>query len=156
LMAGHLADSIANAETVRAFARESEEARIHRLNVADFGKKTLRSWDYQNINVNLITSPLYVLTNSLVLIVALWTSRSNGASLEAVFVTFSYYTAITRMVWQFNRVYRNVEGALTDAAQFTELLLDPVAVADATHPERFTPADHAIEFKNISFRYSPA
>src|SRR5262249_15568683 len=29
VLAGHLADSIANAETVRAFARESEEARIH-------------------------------------------------------------------------------------------------------------------------------
>src|SRR6266545_2651509 len=40
VLAGHLADSIANAETVRAFARESEEARIHARNVADFGTKT--------------------------------------------------------------------------------------------------------------------
>src|SRR4029434_1058071 len=45
VLAGHLADSIANAETVRAFARESEEARIHARNVADFGTKTLPSWD---------------------------------------------------------------------------------------------------------------
>src|SRR5262249_9844176 len=41
VLAGHLADSIANAETVRAFARESEEARIHAGNVADFGTKVL-------------------------------------------------------------------------------------------------------------------
>ena len=34
-------------------------------------------------------------------------------------------------MWEFNRIYRNLEGALTDAAQFTELLLDPPAVTDA-------------------------
>ena len=28
-------------------------------------------------------------------------------------------------MWEFNRIYRNLEGALTDAAQFADLLLDP-------------------------------
>src|SRR6185436_6454064 len=108
VLAGHLADSISNAETVRAFARESEEARIHKGNVADFGSKVLRSWDYQNLNVDLITSPLYVLTNTLGLIIALWASGGTGHRLEVVFLTFSYYTAVTRVVWEFNRVYRNL------------------------------------------------
>ncbi len=34
-------------------------------------------------------------------------------------------------MWEFNRIYRNIESAMTDAAQFTELLLDPPAVVDA-------------------------
>src|SRR4029453_10221146 len=38
-LSGHLADSIANAETVRAFAREPDEARIHADNVGDYGAK---------------------------------------------------------------------------------------------------------------------
>jgi ATP-binding cassette, subfamily B, bacterial len=42
-LAGHVADSIANAETVRAFAREPDEARMHARNVGDYGAKTLRS-----------------------------------------------------------------------------------------------------------------
>ncbi len=71
LLAGHVADSITNAEAVRAFAREHEEAAIHAANVRDFGGKTLRSWDYQNFRVNTITAPMYVLTNTLGLIVAL-------------------------------------------------------------------------------------
>src|SRR5262245_51835952 len=54
VLAGHLADSIANAETVRAFAREKHEAVIHAHNVHDFSAKTLRSWDYQNLNVDMI------------------------------------------------------------------------------------------------------
>ena len=37
-------------------------------------------------------------------------------------------------MWEFNRIYRNLEGALTDAAQFAELLLDPPSVIDVGSP----------------------
>ena len=75
VLAGHLADSIANAETVRAFAREAEEAAMHEHNVRDFGRKTLRSWDYQNTRIDMLASPMFVLTNLGGLIVALAPSR---------------------------------------------------------------------------------
>jgi ATP-binding cassette subfamily B protein len=153
VVAGHLADSITNAETVRAFAREKEEAHMHAANVLDYGRKTQRSWDYQNVRVDLVTSPMFVLTNLAGLAVALATTRG-GPGLEAVFITFSYYTTATRVMWEFNRVYRELEGALTDAAQFTELLLDPPAVTDAAAPLPFAPAHSGVEFKNASFRYS--
>src|SRR4029077_11397891 len=96
-LAGHVADSIANAETVRAFAREPEEAHIHAHNVGDYGAKTLRSWQYQNTRVDTVTSPMYVLTNTLGLIVALTASQGTGASLATVFITFSYFAQITRV-----------------------------------------------------------
>ena len=128
VLAGHVADSIANAEAVRAFARESHEARIHAGNVFDFGAKTLTSWDYQNMRVDMVTAPMLVLTNTLGLIVALWLGGAGGAGFEAVFITFSYYGTATRVMWEFNRIYRNLEGALTDAAQFAELFLDPPRV----------------------------
>jgi ATP-binding cassette, subfamily B, bacterial len=156
VLAGHVADSIANAEAVRAFAREAHEARIHADNVGDFGTKTLRSWDYQNMRVDLVTSPMFVATNTLGLIVALGVRGDAGASLEAVFITFSYYATATRVMWEFNRIYRNMEGALTDAAQFTELLLDPPAVVDAGKTEVFCPADFGVELRDVSFRHSAA
>jgi ATP-binding cassette subfamily B protein len=156
VLAGHLADSIANAEAVRAFAREPEEATIHSRNVLDLGAKTLRSWDYQNLRVDTITAPMHILTNTLGLVVALVTSGGTGASLEAVFITFSYYTAATRVMWQFNRIYRSLETALTDAAQFTELLLDPPAVVDLDEPLPFTPREFSVELRDVTFRYSPA
>ncbi len=155
-LAGHVADSIANAEAVRAFAREPEEASIHAQNVGDYGAKTLRSWDYQNLRVDTLTSPMYVLTNTLGLVIALYTSRGSGANLEAVFITFSYYAATTRVMWAFNRIYRNLEGALTDAAQFAELLLDPPSVVDANPSDAFVPKDFGIAFEGVSFRYSRA
>lgn len=155
-LAGHLADSISNAEAVRAFAREPEEARIHALNVEDYGFKTLRAWDYQNLRVDTITAPMYVLTNALGLMIALSTGKATGAGLQAIFITFSYYASITRVMWEFSRIYRNLEGALTEAAQFTELLLDPPAVVDAGETKPFAPAHYGIEMKKVCFRYEPS
>jgi ABC-type multidrug transport system ATPase subunit len=73
-----------------------------------------------------------------------------------VFITFSYYSTATRVMWEFNRIYRNLEGALTDAAQFAELLLDPPAVTDVPAPIAFAPSHSGVEFRAVSFRYSPA
>ncbi|MGH9753737.1 MAG: ABC transporter ATP-binding protein [Blastocatellia bacterium] len=151
-LAGHVADSISNAEVVRAFAREPEEARMHARNVKDYGSKALRSWDYQNLRVDTITAPMYVLTNALGLVIALAT----GAGLQTVFITFSYYAGITRVMWEFNRIYRNLESALTEAAQFTELLLDPPAVVDADETKPFAPAHYGIEMRKVCFRYGPS
>ena len=156
VLAGHVADSITNAETVRAFAREDEEARIHADNVCDFGAKTLRSWDYQNMRVDLVTAPMFVITNTLGLMLALWVGSKSASSLEAVFITFSYYATATRVMWEFNRTYRNLEGALTEAAQFAEMLLDPPQVLDADQAEDFTPADFGVELRDVGFRYSPS
>ena len=155
-LAGHMADSILNAEAVRAFAREDEEARIHASHVREYGRKAQRSWDYQNFRVDMITSPMFVLTNTLGLVVALWTAAGTGRHLETVFVTFSYFATATRVMWEFNRIYRNLEGALTDAAQFAELLLDPPAVADPPAPEPFAPVDSSVELRAIDFRYAAA
>jgi ATP-binding cassette subfamily B protein len=57
-------------------------------------------------------------------------------------------------MWEFNRMYRNLEGALTDAAQFGELLLDPPAVVDAETAEVFAPRDYSVELRSVSFRYA--
>jgi ATP-binding cassette, subfamily B, bacterial len=155
-LAGHVADSISNAEAVRAFAREPEEARIHARNVKDYGSKALRSWDYQNLRVDTITAPMYVLTNALGLVIALATGGAAGAGLQTVFITFSYYAGIPRVMWEFNRIYRNLESALTEAAQFTELLLDPPAVVDAAETKPFAPAHYGIEMRKVCFRYAPS
>jgi ATP-binding cassette subfamily B protein len=124
--------------------------------VEDFGSKVLRSWDYQNLRVDTITAPMYVLTNALGLIIALAKGGSTGARLQTVFITFSFYAGITRVMWEFNRIYRNLEGALTEAAQFTELLLDPPAVVDAAEAKPFAPSHYGIEMRKVCFRYEPS
>jgi ABC-type multidrug transport system fused ATPase/permease subunit len=49
-VSGHVADSLMNMDTIRAFAAEDREAAEHRSRVADQRRKTLRSWDYEDIS----------------------------------------------------------------------------------------------------------
>jgi ATP-binding cassette subfamily B protein len=154
ILAGHVADSITNAETVRAFAREREEAAIHARNVDDFMAKMLRAWNYQNTRVDVVTSPLYVLTNTLGLLVALAIGRGSGFAIEAAFLTFSYFAQTTRVMWELSRIYRNLETSLTDAAQFTELLLCPPAIVDADPVEPFQPRDASVRFRSVRFAHA--
>ena len=126
VLAGHVADSIANAEAVRAFARERDEARIHAAQRAGLRREDAAVVGLPELPRRHVTSPMYVLTNTLGLIVALAISRGTGGAAWRPCSSRSATTATaTRVMWEFNRIYRNLEGALTDAAQFADLLLDP-------------------------------
>ena len=152
-VAGHVADSISNMEAVRAFAREPHEAEVHRKNVGRYARKALRSWDYQNQRVEMVTMPMYVLTNLTGVILAIHVGRGGLLSLETVFVTFSYYASATRVMWEFNQIYRNLESTLAEAAQFCELLLDEPTVVDVPEPELLRARDSSVHFDRIRFRY---
>lgn len=149
---GHIADVISNAHTAKAFAREPHELQIHGHYIQDFMRKTKKTWDYQNLRIDTVTSPFYVLTNAIGLILAL-SLHSHGLAIPTVFVTFSYFASSTRAMWDFNRIYRNIETSLADAAQFTELLLNDPKVQDAGEPQNFKVKLGIIDFKNVTFRY---
>ncbi|WP_218022269.1 ABC transporter transmembrane domain-containing protein [Nocardia amamiensis] len=122
-VSGHVADSLANMQVVRAFAAEPQEAAEHRRRVASSRRKSLRSWDYANLRIDTLVAPLLVLTNVIGLLIALGLSGGN-AGVEAIVVAFTYYFNATGIMFRFNQIYRRLETVLTEAAQFTELLLD--------------------------------
>ncbi len=150
---GYVADIIGNIDAVKSYANENIEAKNHTLNVSDFMTKMKKTWDYQNLKIDITTSPFYVLTNALGLVIALFLSTNTGANLVVVFVAFSYYATVTRVMWEFNQVYRSIESSVTAAAQFTDLLLDEVKIKDISHPQSFHVSQGAIELKNVTFRY---
>jgi ATP-binding cassette subfamily B protein len=154
-LAGHVADAITNIDAVRLFSREAEEGATHARNVAHWRSLALRSWDYQNRRIDVVTGPLYVGTNLLGIVLAVALADGGRFNLAAVFVTFTYYVRVTDVVWAFNQLYRNIESQLSTAAQFTELLLDPPTVTDppapAPAPARFR--DAGVEFRGVWFTY---
>jgi ATP-binding cassette subfamily B protein len=153
-VAGHVADSITNMDAVRLFSREPEEATIHARNVDHWRGLALRSWDYQNRRIDMVTTPLYVATNVVGVLLAVMLVDAGGRfSLTAVFVTFTYYSRFTEIVWQFNQIYRNIETHLSTAAQFTELLLDAPTVTDPVDPAVPRFRDSSVEFRNVTFGY---
>jgi ATP-binding cassette subfamily B protein len=151
-MAGHIADVIGNMDAVQAFAHHDHEQRRHIENVNEYMTKALKSWDYHTLKVDMSISPLYVLTNVLGLGIALLLS-DEAKTISIVFVTFSYFSLATRILWEFNRTYRNIENALAEAAQFTDLLLVPSAIQETPDANKLTVERGEVEFKDVTFAY---
>jgi len=154
-VSGHVADSLMNMDTIRAFAAEESEAAEHRSRVADQRKKSVLSWDYGNLRIDTLVAPMSVLTNvlGLLLAVALGGGRHG---VEAIIVAFTYYSNATQIMFEFNQIYRSMESSLTEAAQFTELLLTPPTVVDPVAPEPLRPAVRDVRFEQVTFAHAGA
>jgi ATP-binding cassette subfamily B protein len=140
-------------DTIRAFAAEDREAAEHRSRVADQRRKTLRSWDYGNLRIDTLVAPMSVLTNvfGLLLAVAL---GAGGHGIEAIIVAFTYYSNATRIMFEFNQIYRRLESSMTEAAQFTELLLTPPTVLDPVVPEPLRQQASDVRFERVRFTHA--
>jgi ATP-binding cassette subfamily B protein len=154
-MSGHVADALMNMDTVRAFAAEPREAAEHRSRVAKSRNLALRSWDYSNLRIDTLVAPMSVLTNALGLLLAVTLARGTHG-VEAVMVAFTYYSSATRIMFEFNQIYRRLESSLTEAAQFTELLLIPPTVLDPPVPEPLRPGRGDIHFERVTFAHASA
>ncbi|WP_046728146.1 ABC transporter ATP-binding protein [Streptomyces humi] len=154
-VSGHVADSLMNMDTVRAFAAERREAAEHRLRVAESRRRQLRSWDYGNLRIDTFVAPMSVATNALGLLLAV-ALAGGGHSVEAVVVAFTYFSNATRIMFEFNQIYRRMESSMTEAAQFTELLLDPPTVLDPAVPEPLAPRAADVRFEKVSFTHAGA
>jgi ATP-binding cassette subfamily B protein len=151
-MAGHVADVIGNMDAVQAFAHHKHEQDRHVKNVEDYMGKALKSWDYHTMRVDMSISPIYVATNVLGLGLALMLS-DDAKTISAVFVTFSYFSLATRILWEFNRTYRNIENAIAEAGQFTDLLLAAPAITERENAERLKVKRGEVEFQDVTFNY---
>jgi ATP-binding cassette, subfamily B, bacterial len=153
-LTGHVADIIGNAHAVRSFAAEANELATHKENVDDFIGKAKRSWDYQTRVVDMVIAPLYVLTNVLGLSLVIYLGHKNGdITTESVLVTFGFFAAATKALFEFNQIYRDMETSLTEGAQFTEYLLENPKIVDATSTDLHVRDAH-IDFENVHFAYT--
>jgi len=151
-VSGHVADSLMNMDTVRAFAAEEREAAEHRVRVAESKRLMLRSWDYGNLRIDTFVAPMSVLTNALGLLLAVLLA-GGGHSVEAMVVAFTYFMNATRIMFEFNQIYRRMESSMTEAAQFTELLLTSPTVVDPAAPEPLAPRSADVRFDQVTFAH---
>ncbi|WP_082317671.1 ABC transporter ATP-binding protein [Streptomyces sp. NRRL WC-3549] len=154
-VSGHVADSLMNMDTVQSFAAEEREAAEHRSRVARSRRLTLRSWDYGNLRIDTLVAPMSVLTNVVGVLLAV--SLAGGElGVEAVIVAFTYYANATRIMFEFNQIYRRLESSMTEAAQFTELLLQPPTVLDPPAPEPLLRETADVRFEKVTFAHAGA
>jgi ATP-binding cassette, subfamily B, bacterial len=152
-VSGHVADSLMNMDTIRAFAAEEREAAEHKSRVDDQRRKSLLSWDYGNLRIDALVAPMSVLTNVLGLLLAVALGGGKHG-IEAIIVAFTYYSNATQIMFEFNQIYRRLESSLTEAAQFAELLLTPPTVVDPVAPEPLRPKMNDVRFERMTFAHA--
>lgn len=154
-VSGHVSDTLSNMDAVRAYAAELREAAEHRRRVADNRVLALRSWDYSNLRIDMIVAPMSVVANVLGLVLAIGVAtRPGGAGVAAIVVVFAYFLQAAGIMFDFNQTYRHLERTTTEAAQFTELLLDEPRVVDVDEPEPLVPAGAGVRFDRVTFVHS--
>jgi ATP-binding cassette subfamily B protein len=154
-LSGHVADTLTNMDAVRAYASERREAAEHRRRVAENRRLTLISWDYHNLRIDTLVAPLSVLTGLAGLVLALVSaSRPGGPGIEAVVVTVAYFGQATNILFEFNQTYRELERSITEAAQFTELLLTGPTVLDPESPREPVVGRADVALRQVRFTHA--
>ncbi len=152
-MAGRLSDSLTNMFAVKSFAKETEESGNYGSHVDDFTSKYRKAGMFQNFRLDFAIAPIYVITNLIGLIAAIFFSQKFGLPVGAIVVVFSYYAQITRVSWEVNNVYRRIENCVTEAAEFTQLMLEPTKVLDAPNATALDLKNTDIKFNKVGFKY---
>jgi ATP-binding cassette subfamily B protein len=153
-MAGRLSDALTNMLGVKSFAKEKREYTTFGKYADDFAAKFKHAADHHNLKVDLILSPLYVATNVLGLFLAIYFVNKLSLQPGTIVVVFSYYMQVTRVFWEINRIYRHIESALGEAAEFTQMFLVPPAVEDVPNARSLKISDAKISFESVNFRYA--
>src|SRR3989344_4937244 len=153
-MAGRLSDALTNMMAIKSFAKENVEYDTYGKYVEEYAARYKKSGDYFNLNLSSTLSPLYVGTNVIGLILVIFLGEKLSLQPGALLVVFSYYALVTRSLWEVNRIYREVESSVTEAAEFTEMFINPSSVGDNEHAEKLSVQAAAISFNDASFHYS--
>ncbi len=152
-IAGRLSDTITNIMAVKSFAKESQEGRVYGEHAIDFIDKFKKAADYQNLRFDMVVSPMYVLTNVLGLVAAIFFTHQLGLQAGVLVIVFSYYSQITRIFWEVSRIYRNIESSISEAAEFTQMFINPPAVLDVDNASKLKTSNSHIKFEGVNFKY---
>ncbi len=152
--AGRLSDSMTNMMAIKSFSKEKQEYDAYGRYVDDFTSKFKKAADYQNLRFDILMSPIYVITNVFGLILAIFFVQRLGLQAGVIIVVFSYYSLVTRILWEVSRTYRHIESSISEAAEFTQMFLNPPAVQDRPNAKSLKVTTAGIQFNRVNFRYS--
>lgn len=153
VLSGHVSDVVSNMAAVKSYAAENRELNLHKQYADDFTHAAWKSWHYHNTRIDSLISPLYVAANVLALLIIMSTGIDAGTK-ASLFLAFNYFGNISRLMWEFNGIYRRIEDALTDAALFIEYKNTASKVNDATTAKDLhIKHGGSIQFNNVSFSH---
>jgi len=152
--AGTLADIIANIFTVKMFGKEKYEHEKYAKDINHFTKLQLESRRIWNEKHDMFISPMYVLTNAIGLILAVYFGQRYGIESAAIFVSFNYFGRISKSLWELGPLYQQLERQISDAAEHVQAIMHPPLIQDIENAKKLITSTGKIQFKEVVFNYS--
>ncbi len=151
-MIAHLADTITNVQTVKTFARESEElAHSDTLN-ATLREFRLSDWaSAARTGSNRITVLLVFQFIMALLIIKL--VHSDPALLGVSIFSFSFTITLSNRLFEVNTMLRQIEDALLQASPLTEIILEEAEITDKPNASTLQVKGGDIAFSQVHFHY---
>ncbi len=152
-MVGRLSDDMTNMLAIKSFAKEKEEYNEFGEVVNDFTNKFRIAGMFHTFRIDTALTPFYVGANVAGLAAAIYFANLLHLQVGAIVVVFSYYSQITRIFWEVNRTYRGIESSINEAAEFTQMFLEPPKIKDLASAKPLRVKDASIKFEKVDFRY---
>lgn len=154
-MAGRLSDAMTNALAIKSFATEDRELAHYGQHVDEWAKRYAASSNYHNLRLDAAIAPLYALSNITGLTLAVWVVYQFTLPPGVMVIVFTYYAHVTRSFWDINKIYRNIESSVSEAAEFTQLFTELPSVQDVPGARELSiKQGSGIAFNDVGFRYA--
>lgn len=150
-----LADTITNVATVRAFAGEAQETEIFQR------QTTATKQAYLNLmNVQMKNEMFSRSSTTFVKMMAFGLGIVGVVALHspigALYLVLTYTLDLTERLWEFMFIVKNINRAIGDASDMTEILDLEAEVKDIAQPLKAQLNRGRIEFDSVSFGYDEA
>lgn len=151
---GTLADVVSNILAVKSFAARSREKLRYKKatdNVREIVRQTMWSSMKKDTAIASFTSVLSILT----LLIAAISVVYYDADVAAVYLAVTYVGIINTNLWDFSQqTLRNINRALGDAQEMTEILQIKPAIKDPEKPQNAPITRGSISFENVTFAHA--
>lgn len=147
-----LADALTNMSAITTFASEKHELARFRAVTEQKYQATRRLMRYA-MTTEVMSHSMTASINVVAIVSGFLAITRYDAPVGVLVLAVAYTQAITGRLWQFGRVVRNINKALGDAGEMTEILGLEQEIKDPDKPKKLNITSGSIKFERARFGY---
>lgn len=147
-----LADALTNVIAISTFAAEKHEFKRFREVTQAKYQASYNLMRYA-MKTEIISHGMTTSINIIAVVSGILAITTFHAPIGVLILAIAYTQAITGRLWQFGRVVRNINKALGDAGEMTEILQLQPEIKDPDSPKTLKLSIGSIKFENVKFSY---
>lgn len=152
VLTAHLADVMGNISAVKAFGQEEVEAASHSVKAHDRALKKYQAW-MASLKNDMLLGAMMGLLQLGVLVLSIQAVMHHTVEIGVLLLAQVYVAQIIVELWGLSNMSRNIEQAVTDAEEMTEIFEVSPDVSDPAQPQKPAITKGAITFSDVTFTH---